>query len=61
VDRGKVLELLLVHDNAESRIGDVDKIMLRYMPDKYEAEEVALKEQVADLPEEIGSRIIDLT
>ncbi len=51
IDLGRALELALVHDLAEIRIGDLPRTAARYLPDgaKEEAEAAALGEVMAPL------------
>lgn len=58
LDRGRLLELALVHDLAETRIGDLPRTAAHYFPDgaKRQAESLALQELLAPL----GSRGPDL-
>lgn len=53
VDSRRALEMALVHDLAELRIGDLPRTASRYFPDgaKHEAERAALAEILAPLPE----------
>lgn len=50
--------LALIHDNAETRIGDHHKIMARYIESE-EAEERAFLEQSAQLPSPIQQKFLD--
>jgi len=52
-DAEKATMIALLHDNAESRITDLHKVARRYI-DTSISEKTAFKEQVADLPKEIG-------
>jgi putative hydrolase of HD superfamily len=51
-DPEKVVTILMIHDNAETRIGDQDKVAARYFS-KEAAEIKAFNEQAELLPEEI--------
>src|SRR3989338_4025487 len=50
VDRDRTLRMTLIHDNAETRIGDLNKIMARYFSNKNEVEMAAFKDQCQNLP-----------
>ena len=52
VNPEKCALICLIHDNADARIGDQNKVNARYYKVK-EAEEKAFKEQVENLPREI--------
>lgn len=56
-DKDKVLRMLVFHDNAETRIGDLHKIAQHYVTDKVEIETTALIDQTQFLPEQV---VIDL-
>jgi len=45
-DVGKVVTMMIRHDLAEARIGDLDKVAVRYIRNKHEAEEEAMKAQL---------------
>jgi putative hydrolase of HD superfamily len=49
--------LVTIHDNAESRIGDLHKIAVRYI-DKHAAEKNAFDEQIQNLPEKIQKKFV---
>lgn len=49
----KATMIALLHDNAETRITDLHKVARRYI-DTSKSEKEAFREQVADLPKEIG-------
>lgn len=53
LDLGRALELAIVHDLAEVRLGDLPRTAARYLPDgaKHAAEEEALLELLAPLGE----------
>ncbi len=51
----KIACMLMIHDNAETRIGDQHKITARYISKK-EAEEKVFKEQIGLLDEEIQNK-----
>lgn len=53
----RVCSMLVFHDNGEIRIGDLHKIASRYIDSK-EAEELAFKDQVDNLPEEAKNALI---
>lgn len=55
-DANKVATMLVWHDIAETRIGDMHKIALRYITNKKELEEKVMKEQFDGL--DFGSDII---
>ncbi len=57
-DVAKVVQMLIWHDIAEARIGDVDKVNARYIRDKHTAEDEALHAQMAWI--EFGWEIIEL-
>lgn len=48
--------LAVFHDNPESRLGDIDKVAARYL-DVTKAFPEALREQVGQLPREIGEEV----
>jgi putative hydrolase of HD superfamily len=52
-DKDKVLRILVFHDNAETRIGDLHKIAQWYVADKVEIETAALCDQTQFLPKKI--------
>lgn len=52
----KVAMICLFHDNAEARIGDLNKITQRYL-DSAKAEKVAYFEQTKSLPKTIQNKI----
>jgi len=58
LDLGRALELAIVHDLAEVRLGDLPRTAARYLPDgaKHAAEEAALAELLAPL----GARAVEL-
>lgn len=58
-DPYKAAVMCLFHDNAETRIGDVNKVTARYINSK-EAEMAAFKDQVNKLPKEIAAELLDL-
>jgi putative hydrolase of HD superfamily len=62
IDTGKALELALLHDVAEVRIGDLPMTAGRYFPDgvKHAAEEAALLELMAPLGERAGRLAAEL-
>ncbi len=51
-DANKVAAMLIRHDMAETRIGDLHKIAARYIHDKKQAEHDVMQEQYAWLPGE---------
>lgn len=51
-DANKVAAMLIRHDMAETRIGDLHKVATRYIHDKKQAELQVMKEQYADMPGE---------
>lgn len=53
----RVCSMLVFHDNGEIRIGDLHKVAARYIDSK-EAEELAFKDQVGNLPEEARNTLI---
>ncbi len=55
VDPERVLALLIIHDNPESRLGDQNKVAARYVSKK-EAEIKVLEDQLEGLGEEIQSK-----
>ncbi|MFB6075857.1 MAG: HD family hydrolase [Candidatus Aenigmatarchaeota archaeon] len=59
VDAEKVLKMLVFHDLAETRIGDIDKVESRYL-NKHESEERAIEDQVQLMSEEIGEEYKEL-
>jgi putative hydrolase of HD superfamily len=58
-DSYKCAAILVFHDNAETRIGDQNKVTARYLR-KDNVELLALQEQVANLPEAVSKRIEEL-
>ena len=59
VDENKVLKMSLLHDFQETRINDLHKVGHRYI-DFRNAENVAFKEQIKLLPENISEEISKL-
>ena len=55
VDEERVVSIILIHDNAEARIGDQNKVSARYYSSS-EAEENAFSEQIGNLGKEIEQR-----
>lgn len=53
----RVCSMLVFHDNGEIRVGDLHKVASRYINSK-EAEELAFKDQVSNLPEEAKLMLI---
>ncbi|MCK4540150.1 HD family hydrolase [Candidatus Parcubacteria bacterium] len=51
----KVSSILIIHDNAETRVGDQNKVSAKYYSNK-EAEENAFNDQIENLGEEISKR-----
>jgi putative hydrolases of HD superfamily len=51
----KVVTIIMIHDNAEARIGDQDKVAARYFSNK-EAEAKAFTEQINSLSQEIQEK-----
>lgn len=58
-DINKVTTMLLFHDIPETRINDIHKIGSRYIDNK-KAEELAVKDQVKDLPSSIAKEMLAL-
>ena len=58
-DAEKAAIINLFHDNHEARVGDHNKVSARYL-ETGEAEKTAELEQLANLPDEINHKIIDL-
>lgn len=58
----KIALMCLIHDNAESRIGDQHKVILNYLAkeDLDDAEEKACYDQLKSLPKNIGTFFWDL-
>jgi putative hydrolase of HD superfamily len=56
-DPDKVVRILIIHDNAETRIGDQDKVGARYFK-KNDAEARAFLEQADFMPEPIRDRML---
>ena len=48
--------LTTIHDNAESRIGDLNKIQTLYISDKKESEQKAFFDQIKNFPEKIKKK-----
>jgi putative hydrolase of HD superfamily len=61
LDLGRALELAIVHDLAEVRLGDLPRTAARYLPDgaKHAAEEEALRELLAPLGERAATLYAD--
>lgn len=57
-DTAKVLQMLVFHDNAEVRIGDFDKIIAGYIPDKKKIEQQACHDQMKQLPDSLAKTLI---
>jgi len=55
VDPDKIVTMLIIHDNMETRVGDQDKIGARYYSKK-EGEDKAFREQTELLPEMIQEK-----
>lgn len=55
VNPEKVVTIVMIHDNAETRIGDQDKVAARYYSNK-EAEQKAFSEQLEGLSKEIEEK-----
>ena len=55
VNPEKVASILLIHDNAETRTGDQNKVSARYFTKK-SAEELAFKEQISQLGKSIEEK-----
>lgn len=55
VNPEKVATMLVIHDNAETRIGDQNKLAARYYSNK-EAEHKAFEEQLQNLNSEIAAK-----
>ncbi|HBP00655.1 MAG: Metal dependent phosphohydrolase [Candidatus Moranbacteria bacterium GW2011_GWE2_47_10] len=55
VSSEKVATMLIIHDNAEARIGDHNKVTSRYI-NKKEAEQNAFQEQIEGLGENIKNK-----
>jgi 5'-deoxynucleotidase YfbR-like HD superfamily hydrolase len=53
----RVCSMLVFHDNGEIRIGDFHKVASRYI-DSREAEELAFKDQIGNLPEEAKAALL---
>jgi len=58
-DQNKVMTMLLFHDVPEIRTNDLHKVGARYI-DTHEGECKAIKEQVQNLPNQIGKEILAL-
>ena len=56
VDPNKVASITMFHDNAETRIGDQDKVAARYFSIK-KAESVAFNEQTKSLPRSMKEKL----
>lgn len=59
VDRGRVLEIVLFHDNGEVRVGDFHRIADHYL-DSDEAENAAFEDQISQLPDGIQKKLTGL-
>lgn len=55
-DAEKVACMLIIHDNVETRVGDQNKVMARYINGKKEAEKWAFDEQIEGLGEQIEEK-----
>jgi putative hydrolase of HD superfamily len=53
----KVVVMLIMHDNAEARTGDQNKVSAKYF-DKKEGEKLAFREQIAGLGEDIEKKLL---
>lgn len=53
----RVVEMMLFHDNSETRIGDINKVQERYLCNKHEAEHQALDDQLKNLPIKIANKL----
>jgi len=59
----KCVGLAVFHDNPETRIGDIDKLMARYLDMQKIVQEVypvIISEQTSQIPNKIGEEIADL-
>jgi putative hydrolase of HD superfamily len=59
-DPEKTASICLFHDTAEARIGDLHWVTKRYLQKTKEGEQVALNEQVGQLPQRIADKILSL-
>lgn len=59
LDFGEVIAICIFHDNAEIRIGDLNRINDRYIKNKKEAEEKAFKDQIKKFPKDIKDELMD--
>lgn len=57
-DANKCASMLVWHDIAETRVGDMHKVATRYITNKMEAEEKVMQDQFQDI--EFGEDILDL-
>lgn len=58
VDTDKVVRMLLFHEMAEARIGDINKLGRNYIPESTEHEVV--EDQLKELPDEVKSELKQL-
>lgn len=58
-DPERTASICLFHDAAETRIGDIPWVARRYVASR-EAEQLAFREQIAQLPGSLGERILHL-
>lgn len=49
--------LVSIHDNPETRIGDLNKVQLKYFPNKKDAEVAAFYDQIENLPKPIALKM----
>lgn len=58
-ETSKVLEMIIFHDNAETRIGDLNKLQTRYIDHKVKTERKALEDQTNFMPENLKTRFLE--
>jgi len=59
VDPGKVVQICIFHDNAEVRIGDLNKINQIYIKNKSNIEKKAFQDQIEKFPDQIKKELIN--
>lgn len=59
-DESKVAKMLILHENAETRIGDLNSINKKYVTNKMQLEAAVIADQLSDLPEVIKKEFTSL-
>ncbi len=57
---GDIALMALIHDNPETRLGDLDRVATLYIR-RRKATQQALKDQIANLPEPLKSKLLELS